>query len=149
MMKAKGAATTEGGLSLGAGSLIVLAFFLPMFRGCGRFDCTGFQAAQRAPVLYVSLLTGILAILAGLALLRAARRWHLIVEGAAAALALLQLAVQSIRYRLDPDFRGVQPLIGFWLLFLGLGILASYPWYVLLRGRPRKPAASPPPLVPS
>jgi len=116
----------EGGISLGAGGLIVLAFFLPMFRGCGRFDVTGFQAATKAPTLYAPLLVGLLALLAGLVLLRFAKRWVPLVTGAAALLVLVQLLVQSIRYALDPDFRGVKPLVGFWVLFGGLLALIAY-----------------------
>ncbi len=125
----------EGGISLGGGGLIVLAFFLPMFRGCGRFDVTGFQAAAKAPVLYAPLLVGLLALLAGFALLRLRRPWLPIAVGAMALLALLQLLVQSVRYAMNPDFRGVKPLIGFWLLFLGLSALVAYPTHLLLRPR--------------
>jgi hypothetical protein len=125
----------EGGVGLGAGAVIVLAFFLPMFRGCGRFDVTGFQAAAKAPVLYAPLLVGLLALLAGFALLRLRRPWIPIAVGAMAMLALLQLLVQSIRYTMNPDFRGVRPLIGFWLLFLGLFALVAYPTHLLLRPR--------------
>lgn len=133
-----GAPRPEGGISLGAGGLIVLAFFLPMFRGCGRFDVTGFQAATKAPTLYAPLAVGLLALLAGLVLLRYARRWVPLVTGAAALLVLVQLLVQSIRYALDPDFRGVKPLIGFWVLFVGLIALIAYAATLLLRaGLPR------------
>jgi len=71
----------EGGVSLGGGGLILLAFFLPMFRGCDRFDVTGFQAAAKAPVLYAPLLVGLLALLAGFALLRLRRHWLPIAVG--------------------------------------------------------------------
>ncbi len=125
----------EGGISLGAGGLIVLAFFLPMFRGCGRFDVTGLQAATKESTLYAPLLVGLLALLAGLVLLRLRRLWIPIAVGAMALLALLQLLVQSVRYALNPDFRGVKPLIGFWLLFIGLCVLIAYPVHLLLRPR--------------
>jgi len=129
---------TEGGISLGAGGLIVLAFFLPMFRGCGRFDVTGFQAATQAPALYAPLVVGLLALLAGLVLLRSVRRWLPLATGAAALLVLAQLLVQSIRYALDPDFRGVKPLVGFWVLFAGLIALIAHAVTLLLRmGLPR------------
>jgi len=134
-MLKKVALRREGGIGLGAGCVIVLAFFLPMFRGCGRFDVTGFQAAAKAPVLYAPLLVGLLALLAGFALLRLRRHWISIAVGATALLALLQLLLQSIRYAMDPDFRGVKPLIGFWLLFLGLFALVAYPTHLLLRPR--------------
>jgi hypothetical protein len=130
----------EGGIGLGAGGLIVLAFFLPMFRGCGRFDVTGFQAATQAPALYAPLGVGLLALLAGLVLLRVARRWVSLAAGAVALLVLIQLLVQSVRYALDPDFRGVKPLAGFWLLLLGLLVLIAYPVSLLLRsGLPHLP----------
>jgi hypothetical protein len=86
-------------------------------------------------VLYAPLLVGLLALLAGVALLRLRRHWIPIAVGAMSLLALLQLLVQSIRYAMDPDFRGVKPLIGFWLLFLGLFALVAYPTHLVLRPR--------------
>jgi hypothetical protein len=109
----------------GSGMVVVVAFFLPMVRGCGA-EVSAFKATQVNLLFWLYLAAGVALIGCGLALFRLTHRVLLHVASGAAAVPLGHLVYKSIIELTDGG--ELEPLVGYWLLLFGLAFGAVYPW---------------------
>jgi len=109
----------------GSGAVVVVAFFLPMVRGCGA-EVSAYRATQVNPLFWLYLLAGLGLVGCGLALFRRARRGVLALASGVAALPFGHLVYKSARELIGGG--ELEPLVGYWLLLFSLGFGAVFPW---------------------
>lgn len=126
-----------GAPGLVAGVIAVLGFFLPMVRGCGFADASAAQIASESPEYYLYIIAGGVGIVTGVLLLIKVSTPAFIAQGIGGGLAFLHLVIQTIRVKAEDDMGIIEPLVGYYVLLLALGVLAIYPWIGLATSRSR------------
>lgn len=121
--------------TLVGGTAIVLAFFLPMIRGCGFADASAAQVASEYPEYYLYIVVGLVALVAGIVMLIAAGSWQYVTAGIAGTAGLLHLVARTIHVKANDDFGMLEPLVGYYVLILGFAFLCVYPWIAWARFR--------------
>lgn len=112
----------------GSGAVVVVAFFLPMVRGCGA-EVSAFKATQVNALFWLYLAAGIALVACGVALFRTARRGLLALASGAAAFPFAHLLYKSARELTDGG--ELEPLVGYWLLLFSLGFATIFPWVAM------------------
>jgi len=110
----------------GTGMVVVVAFWLPMVRGCGA-EVSAYQATQVNKIFWLYLVAGVTLIGCGAALFRASKPKLLIIASAAAALPFLHLLYKSIIELTDGG--EMEPLVGYWLMIFSLAFGSIFPWF--------------------
>jgi hypothetical protein len=109
----------------GSGAVVVVAFFLPMVRGCDA-EVSAYRATQVNTLFWFYLLAGLALVGCGLALFRRARRGLLALSSGIAALPFGHLVYKSVK--VITEGVELEPLVGYWLLLFSLGFATVFPW---------------------
>ena len=110
----------------GTGMVVVVAFWLPMVRGCGA-EVSAYQATQVNQLFWLYLLAGVALIACGLALFKLSKVVLLTIASAASAVPFLHLLYESFIELTDGG--EIEPLVGYWLMLFSLGLGAVFPWF--------------------
>jgi len=109
----------------GGGLIVVVAFFLPMVRGCGA-EVSAYKATQVNGWFWMYFAAGVALLACGVVLFKITRVLLLYLASAASLPPLLHLVYKS--YKELTSGGELEPLVGYWLLLFSLLFGAVYPW---------------------
>ncbi len=110
----------------GTGLVVVVAFWLPMVRGCGA-EVSAYQATQVNKLFWLYLLAGVALVACGAALFRLAKPLLLHIASAIAAVPFGHLLYKS---GIELTEGGeMEPLVGYWLMLFSLAFGTVFPWF--------------------
>ena len=120
--------SNAGAFTLGTGTVMVVAFFLPLVRACGQ-DASAYDIAQEHPDFWLYLAGGLGIAVMGFILVNARHLRQLCVaQGVLGGVALIHLAVRAMEFLQKDE---LELLWGAYLLAAATLFSAVFPWLAL------------------
>ena len=110
----------------GTGMVVLVAFWLPMVRGCGA-EVSAYQATQVNKIFWLYLLAGVALIGCGLALFKLTKLGLLYLASAFSSLPFVHLLYKSFIELTEGG--ELEPLVGYWLMLFSLCFGTIFPWF--------------------
>jgi hypothetical protein len=128
MSDSRQVSSNTGAFTLGSGTVMVIAFFLPLVRACGQ-DASAYDIAQEHPDFWIYLAGGLGIAVMGFILVNARHLRQLCVaQGVLGGVALIHLAMRAMEFLQKGE---LEVLWGAYLLAAATLFSAVFPWLAL------------------